>query len=393
MTKNKAMTTAAITREELEKREYDLLAPYAMKSAETAGRRHKEKEHPYRSVYQRDKDRIIYSTAFRRLEYKTQVFVNHEGDYYRTRLTHTLEVAQIARTFARALRLNEDLVEAIALAHDLGHTPFGHAGEDTLAELLKDHGGFDHNTHGLRVVDVLEERYPDFPGLNLTAEVRRGIIRHSTRFDEKRMSDKKIAGPWLLEIQTVDVSDEIAYDNHDLDDGLKSGLLSIEDLEGISLWDEAVSATEKRYKGIDEDIKRYQVIRHLINLQVSDVMKSTLERIEKSGISTVEDLNACNEKIVDFSKEMASKREPLKQILMGKLYKNFRVVRMSNKASRFLKSLFQTYCDHPQQLPPQTAQKIEECGKYEVIRDYMAGMTDRYALDQYKKFFEPYERV
>ena len=225
-----------ITRKEIEKREYELLAPYAMKSAETGGREHKEKEHPYRTVYQRDKDRIIYSTAFRRLEYKTQVFVNHEGDYYRTRLTHTLEVAQIARTIARALCLNEDLVETIALAHDLGHTPFGHAGEDTLAELMKDHGGFDHNTHGLRVVDILEKRYPDFPGLNLSREVRKGIIHHSTPFDIKRAGEIDIPGPPLLEVQVVDIADEIAYDNHDLDDGLKSGFLREEDLSGIEIW-------------------------------------------------------------------------------------------------------------------------------------------------------------
>jgi dGTPase len=387
------MVGSVITREEIEKREYDWLASCAMKSAETMGRQHEEKEHPYRTVYQRDKDRIIYSTAFRRLEYKTQVFVNHEGDYYRTRLTHTLEVAQIARTLARALRLNEDLVEALALAHDLGHTPFGHAGEYTLAELLKDHGGFDHNTHGLRVVDVLEKRYPDFPGLNLTAEIRRGIIRHSTRYDQQRMGETKIAGPWLLEIQVVDIADEIAYDNHDLDDGLKSGLLCKDDLEGTPLWDEAVADIEKRYKGIDEEMKRFQIVRHLINQQVSDVIGNALDRISKFNITRVEDLDRQTEKIVCFSEKMAAMREPFKKVLMEKLYKNFRVVRMSSKASRFLKALFQTYCDDPKQLPPQVGEKIGETDKYHVIRDYMAGMTDRYALDQYKKFFEPYERV
>ncbi len=387
------MASSIITREEIEKREYDWFAPCAMKSAETMGRQHGEKEHPYRTVYQRDKDRIIYSTAFRRLEYKTQVFVNHEGDYYRTRLTHTLEVAQIARTLARALRLNEDLVEAIALAHDLGHTPFGHAGESTLAKLLKDHGGFDHNTHGLRVVDVLEKRYPDFLGLNLTAEVRRGIIRHSTRYDLDRMSDIKIAGPWLLEIQVVDIADEIAYDNHDLDDGLKSGLLCEKDLSGIPLWDETVIEVERQCKGLDEDTKRVQIVRNLINQQVSDVISNSLDRISKFKITSVDELNRQEDKITCFSEGMASRRNPFKKVLMDKLYKNYRVIRMSKKASRFLSLLFQTYCDDPDQLPPQVSKKTGEMDKYHVIRDYMAGMTDRYALDQYKKFFEPYERV
>ena len=387
------MANTLLTREEIEKREHEWLAPYAMKSCDSCGRQYDEKEHPYRTVYQRDKDRIIYSTAFRRLEYKTQVFVNHEGDYYRTRLTHTLEVAQIARTFARALRLNEDLVEALALAHDLGHTPFGHAGEDTLNELLKDHGGFDHNTHGLRVVDFLEQRYPQFSGLNLTREVRRGIIRHSTPYDEKRSCDMDIEGPWLLEIQVVDIADEIAYDNHDLDDGLKSGLLNEHDLTGLVLWDEAVSTVKAHNEGFADQTKRSQIVRHLINLQVSDVINNTLARIQSLGIDSIFDIEKHNVRIVDFSEEMSTKRAPYKDALLNKLYRNFRVVRMSNKASRFLRALFNTYCDNPQQLPPQALEKIDEIGKYHVIRDYMAGMTDRYALDQYKKFFEPYERV
>ncbi len=382
-----------LTRKEIEKREYDWLAPYAMKSAETGGRVHKEEEHPYRTVYQRDKDRIIYSTAFRRLEYKTQVFVNHEGDYYRTRLTHTIEMTQIARTIARALRLNEELVEAIALAHDLGHTPFGHSGEDTLADLMKDHGGFDHNTHGLRVVDILEKRYPDFCGLNLTQEVRRGIIRHSTPFDRKRKGSVDIPGASLLEIQVVDIADEIAYDNHDLDDGLKSGLLSEEDLVGIPIWDETVKAVDERFRGIDEETKRSQIVRQLINLQVSDVLENTTERIKASGAGSVSGLEGLKEKIVDFSRGMHEKRAPFKEALLKRLYNNYRVVRMSNKASRFLRILFQIYSDNPAQLPPQALEHMEERGKYQVICDYMAGMTDRYALDQYKKLFEPYERV
>ncbi len=387
------MSNNILTREEIEKREYELLAPYAMKSAETGGRQHEEKEHPYRSVYQRDKDRIVYSTAFRRLEYKTQVFVNHEGDYYRTRLTHTLEVAQISRTIARALRLNEELVEAIALAHDLGHTPFGHSGEDTLAALMKAHGGFDHNTHGLRVVDTLEKRYPGFNGLNLTQEVRRGIIRHSTPYDLNRMSDIDIAGPLLLEIQVVDVSDEIAYDNHDLDDGLKSGLLEEKDLEGVELWERASADVKDRYGDISHETKRSQIVRHLINLNVSDLIENTLGRINSLGMKSIADLENLKEKVVDFSENMNAKRKPFREVLQERLYRNYRVVCMSNKASRFLKELFDVYSENPRQLPLAEFEKIEERGMYRVICDYLAGMTDRYALDQYKRFFEPYERV
>ncbi|MDD5633784.1 MAG: deoxyguanosinetriphosphate triphosphohydrolase [Candidatus Omnitrophica bacterium] len=381
-----------LKREEIETREEELLAPYAMKSADTAGRFYKEEEHPYRTVYQRDKDRIIYSTAFRRLEYKTQVFVNHEGDYYRTRLTHTLEVAQIARTIARALRLNEDLVEAISLAHDLGHTPFGHAGENTLSELMKDHGGFDHNTHGLRVVDVLEKKYANFPGLNLTQEVRRGIIRHSTQFD-KRCADQAadVPGPLLLEIQVVDIADEIAYDNHDLDDGLKSGLLSEADLTGVELWDEAIGSIEKNFQNIDMETKRYQTIRYLVNTQVNNLVDNTYANIKSSNIKSV--LALSDKKIVCFDGEMDKKRFQLRQVLMEKLYKNYRVIRMTNKASRFLKSLFEIYCASPEQLPPNAQENLKDRGKHRVIADYLAGMTDRFALDQYKRFFEPYERV
>ncbi len=390
------MENKNFTRELLEKREEDWLASYAMKSSCSAGRVHSEPEHPYRTVYQRDKDRIIYSTAFRRLEYKTQVFVNHEGDYYRTRLTHTLEVAQIARTIARALRLNEDLVEALALAHDLGHTPFGHAGEDALSELMEQHGGFDHNSHGLRVVDLLEKRYPDFPGLNLTQEVRRGIIRHSTPFDLKRCDHADITdipGPLLLEIQVVDVADEIAYDNHDLDDGLKSGLLGDTELLDIDIWGEVAHRLDKEKFLLSPGVKRACVVRELINLQVSDLVRATTQRLESLGIRDVSDLASHSERIVEFSPGMRKKREPLREVLLNSLYKHYRVIRMSRKASRFLKELFSVYSGDPEQLPPDAYSDISKKGKHRAICDYIAGMTDRYALDQYKKFFEPYERV
>ena len=380
-------------REEIEKQEYEQLAPYAMKSVNSMGRQYPEPEHAYRTVYQRDKDRVVYSTAFRRLEYKTQVFVNHEGDYYRTRLTHTLEVTQIARTIARVLSLNEDLVEVIALAHDLGHTPFGHSGEETLNELMQENGGFDHNTHGLRVVDLLEERYALFSGLNLSSEVRRGIIKHSTPFDLKRSDKIEIPGPYLLEIQVVDIADEIAYDNHDLDDGLKSGLLEESDLEGIPIWDEASRHVKNIFPQADKKVLRCEIVRYLINLQVSDILETTLNKLNNLNISDTKDLDKLKEKLVVFSPEMAKKRVSFKRILFDKLYSHYRVIRMSRKASRFLRTLFENYVNYPKQLPPQFFLKIEERGKHQVICDYLAGMTDRYALDQYKNLFEPYERV
>ena len=380
-------------REDIERQENEQLAPYAMKSVNSCGRQYPEAEHPYRTVYQRDKDRVIYSTAFRRLEYKTQVFVNHEGDYYRTRLTHTLEVAQIARTIARVLRLNEDLVEAIALAHDLGHTPFGHAGEETLNELMQEYGGFDHNTQGLRVVELLEERYPLFSGLNLSVEVRRGIIKHSTPFDLARSEKINIPGPYLLEIQVVDIADEIAYDNHDLDDGLKSGLLEESDLEGISIWDEASRQVKRMFPQANKKVLRCEIVRHLINLQVSDILDTTLTKLNSLIISDTNDLDKIKEKLVVFSPKMAEKRLSFKQMLLDKLYSHYRVIRMSRKASRFLKTLFENYVNYPKQLPTRSFLKIEERGKHQVICDYLAGMTDRYALDQYKNLFEPYERV
>jgi len=382
-----------LKRRDLEKKE-EALAPYAQKSKLTKGRCYKEEEHPYRSCYQRDKDRIIYSTAFRRLEYKTQVFVNHEGDYYRTRLTHTLEVSQIAGSIARALRLNEDLVEAISLAHDLGHTPFGHSGEDALREIMKDHGGFDHNAQGLRVVDYLEERYPDFSGLNLTYEVREGIIKHSTPFDLPRpVIPFESKGSPLLEIQVVDIADEIAYDNHDLDDGITSGLIKEEDLKSVKLWHEKDRDIRKRYPRIKDEVRKYQIIRALINAQVTDVIAQTESNIKKFKIQKPQDTIKIPERVVTFSKGMSSSRGSMREFLMEKLYQHYRVVRMSNKAYRFITSLFKIYLDKAEQLPPTTQSRLKKEDEYRVICDYIAGMTDRYALDEYKKFFEPYERV
>ncbi len=383
-----------LTQKQINEFEDKFYAPYAMKSHDTRGRVHKEADHPYRSNYQRDRDRIIHSAAFRRLEYKTQVFVNHEGDYYRTRLTHTLEVAQIARTIAFALRLNVDLVEAIALAHDLGHTPFGHSGEEALNEILAKYGGFNHNLQGLRVVDILEERYPDFPGLNLTWEVREGIVKHSSAYDKQACS-KGLAPEEMptLETQIVDIADEIAYDNHDLDDGLTSGLLREPDLEQLEIWGNIYGDISRKYDKIDAEGKKYLAVRSLINMQVTDLIREVEKRIAKYKLKTSRDAKKLDKKIVSFSKEMLALKKPLRGLLMEKLYHHYRVIRMSDKAKRFIQELFNVYMDKPQALPAQVQKRIAVFGTRRAISDYIAGMTDRYALDEYKKLFDPYAKV
>ena len=383
-----------LNQEQIRKFEDGFLAPYAMKSHNTRGRVHKESEHPYRSIYQRDRDRVIHSAAFRRLEYKTQVFVNHEGDYYRTRLTHTLEVAQIARTIAAALKLNVDLTEAIALAHDLGHTPFGHSGEEALNELMAKFGGFNHNLQGLRVVDLLEERYLDFPGLNLTWEVREGIAKHSSAFD-KAIKVKALApdeSP-TLETQIVNIADEIAYDNHDLDDGLTSGLLKESDLEKLPIWNNIFKTISKKYAKIDTEKRKYLIIRSLIDMQVTDLIRQTEQRINRLKLKSHLEVKKRKEKMVTFSNQMQKLRDPLRNLLMDKLYHHYRVMRMANKAKRFIEELFKVYAERPQQLPPQIERRISTDGIRRAVCDYIAGMTDRYALDEYKKLFDPYEKV
>lgn len=386
-----------LTQEQIKKFEDAFLAAYAMKSSLTRGRHFKEPEHPYRSEYQRDRDRVIHCAAFRRLEYKTQVFVNHEGDYYRTRLTHTLEVAQIARTIAAALRLNTDLTEAIALAHDLGHTAFGHSGEDALNELMKKSGGFNHNLQGLRVVDYLEERYPNFPGLNLTWEVREGIVKHSSAFDvAARLKEFMPRLMPSLETQVVDIADEIAYDNHDLDDGLTSGLIGESDLEELEIWraiTRDVWGWGKKAARTEVCIKRHVAIRNLINLQVTDLINQTERNIKKTRIKSLSDVRGLDAKVVTFSNDMARKREPLRTFLMDKLYRHYRVTRMSAKAKRFIKELFTVYVEKPDQLPPEVQRRVPKDGVRRAVCDYVAGMTDRYALDEYKKLFNPYEKV
>jgi len=370
------------------------LAGYAMKSSDTRGRQYPEPEHPYRSAYQRDRDRVIHSAAFRRLEYKTQVFVNHEGDYYRTRLTHSLEVAQIARTIAFALGLNTELVEAIALAHDLGHTPFGHSGEEALNELMSGHGGFNHNLQGLRVVELLEERYPNFPGLNLTWEVREGIAKHSSAFD-RAVALKNLAPSEMptIEAQIADIADEIAYDNHDIDDGLTSGLLKELDLQKLPLWDNIYRNISGKYAKIDEERKKYMIIRSLIDMQVTDLIDQTRARIKKFKLNSAMQAKKLDCRVALFSPEMLKLRKPLRALLMDKLYHHYRVIRMANKAKRFIQELFKLYIEKPQGLPVHIQKRVATDGARRAVCDYIAGMTDRYALDEYKKLFDPYEKV
>ena len=370
-----------ITRTSLERHEREWLAPYAIKSAETKGRTYPEKEHDFRTAFQRDRDRIVHSTAFRRLEYKTQVFVNHEGDHYRTRLTHTLEMSQIARTIGRALRLNEDLIETIALAHDLGHGPFGHAGQDALSELMKGHGGFEHNQQCLRIIEKLEESYSGFPGLNLTFEVREGLKKHAR---------KKIPS---LEAEVVDFADSIAYNGHDLDDGLRADLLDVESLRKIKLWQEVDRYIQRKSLSANQTIKIKIAIRLLINRMVSDLISETVKSIKRYKIQKPFDLARSRHKIVRFSKSLEQKVLELKNFLMDNLYHHYRVVRMTEKGKRFIKELFKLYVDEPQQLPPQVRKRAEEDGVYRAVCDYLAGMTDRFALDEYNRFFSPYERV
>lgn len=385
-----------ITRQEYERREELVLAPYAALSGKSRGRKHEEPACPFRPAFQRDRDRIIHCQAFRRLEYKTQVFVNHEGDYYRTRLTHTLEVAQISRGLARTLRLNEDLAEAIALAHDLGHTPFGHRGETALNALMADEGGFEHNRQSYRVVTLLEKRYPDFPGLNLSIETLEGIVKHIGEYDSPAMAGIDVAPPTFpsLEAQVVNVADEIAYMNHDLDDGLESGMLDERNLGEVSLWREANAAARSGHPALSRRLAKYGSIRGIIHMLVTDLQAETKRRIEAEGITAFEDLAACKEPLVAFSSEMSVRTRELKDFLFANLYRHYRVERMADKSTRILSSLFDTYLKNPKVLPPHLERLIREEGHApRRVCDYIAGMTDRFALSEYAKLFDPNERV
>lgn len=378
-------------RKYLEELEEKTLAPYAVLSGKSKGRKHSETSPKYRTHFMRDRDRIIHSTAFRRLEYKTQVFVNHEGDYYRTRLTHALEVQQIARTISRALNLNESLTEAISLAHDIGHTPFGHAGETKLNELMKEHEGFEHNVQGLRVVDVLEHKYSKFSGLNLCYETRDGIIKHETEYDTPRpiKSEFDPSSSPSLEAQIVNIADEIAYNAHDLDDGLKSNYLELEQLNKVELWSNIYKKTDKK---LEKQERIYMAIRNFIKLEVRNVIETTLSNIKNNGIKRLKDVYS-NPPVVKFSEDLEILNRELKDFLMINLYQHYKVIKMMEKSKRIIESLFLIYKDETNQLPPQFKKTITEFGKERVICDYIAGMTDRFAQYEYERLFFPFKKM
>jgi dGTPase len=369
-------------------------SPCAMSSGESRGRAHAEEEHAYRDPFQRDRDRIIHSSAFRRLEKKTQVFVVPEGDYYRTRLTHTIEVSQISRTIARSLSVNEELAEAISLAHDLGHAPFGHTGEEVLHELMAGFGGFEHNRQGIRVVDILESRYPDFPGLNLSFEVREGIIKHKTDYDSPDAYDwDGPQGSPTLEAQIVNFADQITYTCHDVDDGLKANILSETILRGSSLCAEALDGMNHPALKASEKMRRYQLIRRLIDRQVTDVLDSTRANIAAAGVASVADVRNCENYLVSFSEGMSAKTAELKKLLFVNFYRDHRVVRMSYKARRCLTALFQAYLGDQDLLPAESRQRIGADNIHRVVCDYIAGMTDSYALSEFTRLFGPSEQI
>ena len=372
----------------LEDLEDKALAPYGMRSKNTKGRAYLDTEPDYRTTFQRDRDRILHTTAFRRLEYKTQVFINYEGDYFRTRLTHTLEVAQIGRTLARTLGGNEDLVEAICLAHDLGHSPFGHSGETALARLMRDYGGFDHNKQSLRIVTEIEQRYPEFPGLNLSWEVREGMVKHESEYD---ISDARDLNPELrgnLETQIANVSDELAYTTHDLDDGLRSGLINPQILEGIALW-EILKETYHWRGPILDDIERHRMIRHLVGLMVTDMVHTTDQRLKESGVKSATDLQKLAYNVIGYSEDMQRRNRELKDFLFQKLYRHYRVVRMQVKAENIIKNLFESYISEPTMLPTQFQKIINSRGLQRTVCDYIAGMTDRFAIEEHQRLFDP----
>ncbi len=365
------------------------LASYAVTEANSLGRTHDEAAPVARGQFQRDRDRIVHSTAFRRLEYKTQVFVNHEGDLFRTRLTHSIEVAQITRGIARQLGLNEDLAEAIALAHDLGHTPFGHAGQEALNACMKDYGGFEHNLQSLRTVDVLEDRYAGFDGLNLMFETREGILKHCSRIHAERLGavgQRFLEGTQpSLEAQLANLADEIAYNNHDVDDGLRSGLITLEQLEAVPLFSTQRREVEARWPGLSGRKLIHVTVRRMIHLMVIDLIDQTRANIEAAGVRTLEDVRNAP-RLVAYSAALQSPLRELKGFLRDKLYRHYQVLRMTNKARRIVGDLFAAFMEDPQILPPQYQAMARE-DKPRAIADYIAGMTDRYAMKEHRRLF------
>lgn len=376
------------TRLQIETLENDSLAPYAVHASQSKGRKYPEKEPEYRTCFQRDRDRILHTTAFRRLEYKTQVFINYEGDYYRTRLTHTLEVTQIGRTLARAMGANEDLVESICMAHDLGHPPFGHSGEHTLNQLMAGYGGFNHNHQSYRIVTEIEQRYPQFPGLNLSWEVLEGIVKHETEYDKTDALefDSHLRGH--LEAQITNVADELAYTSHDLDDGLRSGMITTDMLGEIDLWNMVADNLEVNACQLD-DLTRHGIIRELIGLEVDSMIQDSCVRLENSGVKSLVELQSLPYNVIGFDDSMRQKNRELKDFLFHNMYRNYRVVRMQKKAERVLSELFNAYLNEPLMLPLHFQVQIDKKGKEQTICDYLAGMTDRFAVDEYQKLFDP----
>jgi len=369
--------------------EEQMLAPYAMRTRHSRGRRYPDTPHPYRTPYQRDRDRVIHSTAFRRLMYKTQVLVAPTNDHHRTRLTHTLEVAQISRTIARQLGLNEDLTETIALAHDLGHPPFGHAGERALDECMQGQGGFEHNRHGLRIVEVLEYRYSDFPGLNLSREVLEAMAHHSGRREAPEVAIYLDAGRPLLEAQVVDAADSLAYDTHDVDDAFGIGLLSADDLRQVEFWRLAVGRVEQRHGRPGPLQFEPAVIRELIDWQVTDLLEHTRQRLRQAGIRSIDDVRLAPEVLVGPGPDVRRLKAELEAFLGERVYRHYRVTRMAAKGRRLLQALFAEFCRLPELLPARYLRRVEPEGLQRVVCDYLAGMTDRYAQDEYLRLFQP----
>lgn len=380
------------SRTELEKIELDTLSPYATFSRHSRGRKHHEDEPDYRTAFQRDRDRVVHSAAFRRLEYKTQVFVNDAGDYYRTRLTHTLEVAQVGRSIARALGLNEDLVEVICLAHDLGHPPFGHAGEHVIDTLMHDHGGFNHNHQSYRVVTELEQRYPNWMGLNLTYESLEGIAKHETEYDLSMVAGFAHETRGSLEAQIANIADELAYNAHDLDDGLQSGLLHVEQLKELEIWRELCDRLSWSGNRLSE-IDRHRFIREQIGMQIDDVLATTTKALKQYAPQSLDDIQNHPDKFVSHSETMSRRNRELKSFLFEHMYYHPSIARMSKRAERFIKEIFTSYVEEPRQLPVYYQQQIDSEGLYRVVSDYIASMTDRAAIIEYSRFVDPLARL
>jgi len=377
------MTTVR-SRGAFERHEAEHLASYAVHSGASRGRVNAEADHRYRTAFQRDRDRIVHARAFRRLEYKTQVFVYHEGDHYRNRLTHTLEASQIGRTIARTLRLNEDLVEAVILAHDLGHTPFGHAGERVLAELMRNDGGFDHNRQSLRIVDLLEDRYPNFRGLNLTSETREGILKHGCRWPHPVALPELLSQP-SLEAQVADVADEIAYTNHDLDDGLRSSLLGLDALAEVPLWRGARERVSAELGDRPEAVLNAQTVRAIIDELVGDLVESSAARISEAGVETVDEIRRTEVRLVGFSRSVEKAKRDLKRFLYENLYQHPHVLEMSDSGASVFADLFKQFRDDPMLLPARVRDRFGVDGEARAIADYAAGMTDRFAVIEHER--------